>query len=296
MASIDHFSILLIGFVLLAAMAGAALAAQQLHHRFHPKERASSAASASGTSDAYIISAVLGLLALLLGFTFSLAVERYEARRSLVLQEANAIGTSYLRSQALPEPDRSRMSAILVAYTDNRVALGSATTRSRQKALLAQRDQLVDQLWSATLTAYDSVQFKPFAASLLATVNEVIDMDSARVAARKVRVPSEVFFTLWAYMIITAAIIGYARPTRDSRVLPALLFILLSMSSMLILDIDRPVSGGITESQSPMVDLRQTLRRQPPGTFDRWRSAATSSASGTTVVGAPTPTTDGAAR
>jgi hypothetical protein len=83
----------------------------------------------------YIVSGVLGLLALLMGFTFSLAVDRFEARRELVLQEANAIATTYLRTQLLEEPHRARISRMLVAYTDNRIALGQASSRDQARDL-----------------------------------------------------------------------------------------------------------------------------------------------------------------
>lgn len=86
-------------------------------------------ASEADGQEGYIVSAVLGLLALLMGFTFSLAVDRFDARRALVLQEANAIGTTYLRAQLLIEPHRSRMTDLLVRYTDNRILLAKAPRR-----------------------------------------------------------------------------------------------------------------------------------------------------------------------
>src|ERR1700741_2401422 len=68
----------------------------------------------------FMMSAVMGLLALLLGFTFSLSIERFDTRRSNVLNEANAIGTTYLRAQLLEEPHRARISKLLADYTDTR--------------------------------------------------------------------------------------------------------------------------------------------------------------------------------
>jgi hypothetical protein len=88
------------------------------------------------SQEGFVISAVLGLLALLLGFTFSLALDRYEARGVLVLEEANAIGTSYLRSQVLDEPHRSRKSRILLEYTETRVQLGQPSATEHRMALL----------------------------------------------------------------------------------------------------------------------------------------------------------------
>jgi hypothetical protein len=221
-------------------------------------------------SEGHIVPAVLGLLALLLGFTFSLAVDRFETRRILVLQEANAIGTSYLRAQALAEPHRSRMSKILLTYTEVRIALSKAPTDKFQK-LLATNDRLLTDLWAATLAAHDSVTSAPLSVPLLTSVNEVIDLDASRKAARAVRVPGEVLNALAIYLIVAAGILGYSRRGTGAPVLDVTLFVLLTMSYMLILDIDRPALGRIVEGQGPMISLRNTLRQQPPGTFDRWR-------------------------
>jgi hypothetical protein len=261
--------ILLIGTALFAAMLLAAATGRFL--RKQVKLDASEAGNGDdGGSEAYTISAVLGLLALLLSFTFGLAVDRFETRRALVLEEANAIGTSYLRSQALAEPDRSRMSRILTAYVDNRILLASAR-RAEIPKFLSINDRLLTELWSATLAANDRVSSLPLSMALLSTVNETIDLDASRKAARRVRVPDGVFVILTIYILLTAGILGYARSGSKAGPLRIILFVLLAMSYMLILDIDRPAMGGITEGQLPMLDLRDTLRKQPPGTFDRWR-------------------------
>lgn len=287
--TLDSIPILLIGVILLAAMMAAAVVGYLLRGRRTPPGKNQDEADQKadkdaddGGSEGYIISAVLGLLALLLGFTFALAVDRFESRRALVLQEANAIGTSYLRAQALPDPHRARLSKILVDYTDTRITLAT-TPRDRMKPLLATNDRLLTDLWSATLAANDSLGNSPFSVSVFSTVNEVIDMDASRKAARKVRVPAEVFLVLGLYIVVAAGLIGYARSKTQGRVLAALLFGLFTMSYMLILDIDRPGVGGITESQGPMEELRATLQQQPPGTFDTWRRAAA------TPAVAPTP-------
>src|SRR5262245_35151408 len=103
--------------------------------------------------EGYIVSGVLGLLALMLAFTLAMAVDRFETRRQLVLEEANAIGTTYLRSQLLGEPHRTRLSKLLVEYTENRIALATAP----RAELLATSNQLLTDLWAATAAAFDSI-------------------------------------------------------------------------------------------------------------------------------------------
>lgn len=128
------------------AMLAAAVVGSRLR-TWHDKRRTKDEPDGKGDHEGYLVSAVLGLLALLMGFTYALAVDRYETRRALVLEEANAIGTTYLRAQLLEEPHRARIGALLVAYTDNRIALATAAQRD-VPALLAQNDRLLTDLWT----------------------------------------------------------------------------------------------------------------------------------------------------
>ena len=217
----------------------------------------------------YIVSAVLGLLALLMGFTFSLAVERFEARRVLVLEEANAIGTTYLRAQLLSEPHRARMSDILRRYTDNRLALARAPPGTAGP-LLARNDALVTDMWSATSAAFPTIQGLNFSGAYLNSVNAVIDLGAARKAARIARVPAEVFAVLLVYLVTTAGVLGYVLKGAAVRAAGIFLFALLALSLALIVDIDRPTLGGIVEGQRPMEELRDSFAT-PPSVYDRWR-------------------------
>ncbi|HWU56440.1 MAG TPA: hypothetical protein VN175_13115 [Rhizomicrobium sp.] len=218
----------------------------------------------------YSVSAILGLLALLTGFTFSLAIDRFETRRELVLEHANAIGTAYLRVQLLPEPHRTRLSGLIVEYTDNIVALANAPP-DKTAPLLAKDDDIVTQLWAATAAGYDSVQDKPFSGVFMAAINSLIDNDGARRAARVARIPTEVFVVLLIYLFGAATVLGYMLKSHAGRIAGIFLIILFTLSLLLILDIDRPTTGTIRESQRPMEDLRASLKNQPPAVFDRWR-------------------------
>jgi hypothetical protein len=257
----------LIGLVLLATMFAASLLGEGLNRRV-AKKKDRDKGEEDGGREGYIVSATLGLLALLMGFTFSLAVDRFEARRMLVLEEANAIGTTYLRTQMLEPVDRARISQMLVDYTDNRLLLAKAQPDQIQP-LLARNDQMLTDLWTATLAAWPSIKGLDFSSSYLETMNNMIDLDSARKAARLARVPSTVFFVLFVYVITSAGVLGYAGANKEGRGATAFLFLLLAISLLLTLDIDRPRTGRVTESQAPMERLRDTLRSQPPEVFDR---------------------------
>lgn len=226
----------------------------------------------SDGQEGYIVSGVLGLLALMLAFTLAMAVDRFEARRVLVLEEANAIGTTYLRSQLLDEPHRSRLSRLLVDYTDNRIVLATAP-REDVPRLLIMNDQLLTDLWAATSAAFDTVKTLDFSSSYLETMNNLINLDAARKAARLAHVPTEVLLVLSIYIVVTGGVLGYVLTGLRGQLAGAFLITLLTGSLGLIIDLERPTLGGIVESQAPMELLRNWLESQPPEVFDRWRTA-----------------------
>jgi hypothetical protein len=219
--------------------------------------------------EGYIVSAVLGLLALLMGFTFSMAVDRFDARRLLVLEEANAIGTTYLRTQLMEEPHRTRISRLLVAYTDNRLELAKATSPQQGRPLLLTNDRLVTELWVATVAAWPTLRDYDFSSAYVESMNTVIDLDASRKAARLVRVPPVIFVVLFIYMFVTAGVMGYVLHGDRGRAAGGFMLVLLVLALALIFDIDRPMRGGVTEGQGPMERLRASLHNSPPSTYDR---------------------------
>lgn len=220
----------------------------------------------------------MGLLALLVAFTFSIALERFDTRRVNVLHEANAIGTTYLRTQLLEEPHRGRISKLLVDYTEARIALATAHRGPQQCELLRTSDGLVVDLWTATVAAFPSMRPYSFSHSFLDSMNNLIDMDAARKAGRGAHVPAAVFFALFLYLFAAAGVISYVVVGIRSRQTASVLFVLFGLLLLLIIDIDRPTSGGITESQEPMLQLQGFLKAQPPGrsidSMRRWRKVA----------------------
>lgn len=256
---------LTISAVLLGLMVGAAFLGR--HLRGWHRRRFGEEVDSKGQEE-IILSAVLGLLALLLGFTFSLAVDRYEARRRLVVDEANAIGTVYLRAQLLEEPHRLRMSRLLVQYTDNRIALAKAPPRRLLERLHRNRD-LIHDIWTAAKASFPTIQGLDFSSAYLESVNALVELGSERVAERMVRVPPEVFFVLFIYMITTAGVVGYVLKGPQSHLVATFLLALLTLSLMLIIDVDRPRTGIVQESQAPMEDVRRAMQLWQPESFDR---------------------------
>lgn len=216
--------------------------------------------------EGYLVSAVLGLFALLLGFTFALAVDRFDTRRVLVVQEANAIGTTYLRAQLLDPPHRERISRLLIAYTDNRVALAGA--QMAPPDLLAINDDLVTKLWQATVAAFPSMRDYELSSLFIESMNAVIDLDTLRKAARRAHVPSQVFEVLAIYGAGTSFVLGYVLTGWRGRVSAAFVLALFTLAFMLITDIDVATTGGIRESQEPMELLQAAFAARNPAVFD----------------------------
>ncbi|MFK4875030.1 hypothetical protein [Novosphingobium sp. ZW T3_23] len=267
--------IVLLGLILLIIVIGITWAGMRVGIKGAKSAPAADSLEKDDDVNGAIVPAVLGLLALLLGFTFALAIDRFETRRALVLEEANAIGTAYLQAQVLPQPHRERVSALLVRYTDNRVVLARTEAPEDRRQRLADNDRTVNDIWAATLAGFDSIKGLDMSSAFVSSINAVIDLDTSRKTGRMAHVPEEVFWVLIVYVLVTAAILGYTMRTRSSFHLACVMHVLVVMSLMLIIDIDRPAAGGIRESQFPMELLSKSMHAEPRAAYDRWRTPAT---------------------
>ena len=211
--------------------------------------------------------AVIGVLALLLAFTLSMAITRYESRRQLVLDEANTIGTTYLRSKMLPAPYAAQAADVIRQYVDNRLEFYNAgVDETRFNAANDQAGQLQNQLW-AIATAAIAQDNRAIATGLFVeTLNDTIDLQATRLAATRNTVPETVILLLFAVAIATAAIVGYNSGLSNQRHLFAAmtLIILITLIIWVLIDLDRPRRGLILISQQSMIDLQQSIQRDAP--------------------------------
>ncbi|UTA52941.1 hypothetical protein L3D22_11145 [Lysobacter soli] len=216
----------------------------------------------AGESEAFAMTSVLGLLALLIGFTFSIALSRYEARRELVVKEANAIGTTWLRMQLLDDVDRARMEAQLRRYVDARVAFGQAATDAEELAQYRRTEALQTELWTALMSVIAPFRDSPRASLLVSTTNESIDLAAERFATRQAHIPKRILRLLWLFALLAAAMVGYERAAH--RKSTTVLLILFTLAATLVVDLDRPSTGKINVPQQPMLDLRDSLGPPSP--------------------------------
>jgi hypothetical protein len=217
---------------------------------------------------AFIIGGVLTLLALLLGFTYSMSAGRFEHRRQLVIEEANAIGTTYLRAKTLPEPRSSEIQELLRQYTALRVEVTSTKAPGPEK--IREWDnrakQLHGLLWvPAAALARESPT--PVVSIFLVTLNEMIDLHTKRLAAFRNRVPSSIYLVLFVVSTILLWLVGHYFGSQQKRVriLTTLLAVLVASVMWLILDLDQPVRGAIRASQQSLIDLHQDLSHATGG-------------------------------
>lgn len=221
--------------------------------------RRSSRDAAESQQFGIIQGAILALLGLLLGFSFSGAMSRFSARQDIIVAEANAVGTAYLRADLFPDAHRSALRSLLREYTDARLELFARVDRDESAEVLARLTQLQARLWSASVAA---VREKPeFTVALLGPVNEVIDLLAVRNAAAARHLPGLVFWSIVACAMTSLALVGFAiaRSDRRLRASGIVLGVLISATLWITLDLDFPRAGLIRITDTPLRDLRASL-------------------------------------
>ena len=216
----------------------------------------------TGLDVSMIAAAILGILGLLLGFTLSMAVSRFETRRQLVLEEANAIGTAYLRTKLLPAPDSVEIANLLSEYVDARLQY-AASGRDFEQTLVAREKavRLQNNFWERA-SAYARRNPNPVIAGLLLqSLNQAIDLELARWTALHNHVPESVIYMIAVVALLAASVIGYSFGINGQRQLFSSFALTLAVTLVLtvIVDIDSPRAGLIRVSQRPMIELQRQL-------------------------------------
>lgn len=207
-------------------------------------------------------SAALGLLALLLAFTFSMAVSRYDTRKQLVMEEANAIGTTVLRTSLLPEPQREQARASLRAYVAARLAFYEAGEEGVQvDAALAEAGREQARLWALATDVAAQDPRSVSAGLFIQTLNDSIDLAEKRLVAYESHVPGTVMALLLLVSVLAFAFLGYGSALAGARHFrsTAVFALLVTLVVTLVLDIDRPRGGLIRVSQASMQRLAASL-------------------------------------
>jgi hypothetical protein len=242
------------------------MAATELGFRLGRRHRAD-ADDATRAHFATLQAALLGLLALIIAFTFSIAVARFDARKDLVIEESNAIGTTYLRARLLAEPQRKEVIGLLRAYVDDQLAFYAAgIDPARLAAANAATARVQERLWTIAIAMSEQDPRSVPTGLFVQSLNGVIDLHAKRIRALENRLPDAVIYLLLVVAVGTIGFVGYGRglAARRSFVSTTILSSLVALVFTIILDLDRPRRGLITVSQSSMERLQAVLKAAQP--------------------------------
>lgn len=212
-----------------------------------------------------IISATLGLLAFMLAFTFGIAAERFQARRQLLLEEVNAIGTSYLRASLLLEPHRSDIRKLLREYVDIRVNLAKENLREQKldfQKFISHSESLHDKMWSHAVAMAGAERSSEIDALFISSLNEVIDLHNSRITVLRYHIPPTIWYSLYFITLLSMVTVGYQVGLSGKGALKIGVVLALTFSAVvfLISDLDRPTDGYLRVSQQPMFELQQKMQ------------------------------------
>ena len=209
--------------------------------------------------------ALLGVVGLILAFGLALAVGRYESRRGAVVEEANAIGTTYLRAQTLAEPYRTASLERLIRYTDTSIRLSrSVPNSSSADEAVADGQELQRELWSVAGEALDSAPTASAPRLYVETLNEMIDMQTVRVSALNNRVPTAVLWLEIAGAAVALGLLAAYLAILGRGVVAVLLAAgLVTLLLLVTFDLDRPTRGLIRVPATPLTDLRDSMDLPP---------------------------------
>jgi len=213
---------------------------------------------------AAMVGSILGLLAFMLAFSFSLGAARFDARRLAVLEEANAIGTTYLRARLLPEPEKSEIMDLLRKYTELRAY---HLTETEMAEVITRSELLHEQIWSRAVTVADKNPASIMTGLFIQSLNEMIDLHSKRVlVGLHSRIPVSIWLVLFGLAFIGMASVGYQAGLTGTRRSPEMPILNLAFAAVLFLvvDLDRAHEGRLRVSQQSMIDLLKTMQTERP--------------------------------
>jgi hypothetical protein len=194
------------------------------------------------------------LVAFLIGFAFSGAASRFINRQDIIVREANALSTAYLRADTIAEPQRGELRAALREYTADRVTLLGREGSPRIEALLAKVNGLHERMWKSAINA--TQDNAPLMAVVLPPINEVIDLHTTHLAMARRHLPIPIMTVLLGTAAIGVGMIGLGngRAGRRFSLLDAIYGVVLAAALWMTIDLDYPGIGMIRVSNLPVVE------------------------------------------
>lgn len=225
---------------------------------FH--KRTWSASEDSRDDFTFVVGGILTLLALILGFTFSMAVTRYDQRKDYEEKEANAIATEYLRANQLQPTEASKVHSLLKSYLEQRILFYVTGNEDELRHINARTAQLQADLWAAASNV-PGLAPSPTSALLMTGMNEVLSSQAFTQASWRNRIPVSALILVFLISIMCNFLVGYTAHRRSAFLL-LVLPIALSISLFMILDIDSPRGGYIRVGPQDLSTLAESLGSQ----------------------------------
>jgi hypothetical protein len=206
-----------------------------------------------------LVGSLLALLAFLLAITMGMASDRFDTRRGLVLEEANSMGTTFLRAGYLPEPASSEIRNLLREYVPLRIA---PSDRATLLANIQRSEVLLQQIWSITEDEAKVTQQGDLMSTFIESLNETINLHESRVAAGVyARVPASILWLLVVGSVLTLGMVGYSAGLTGRRDLLSAIVLIVALGAVLalVIDLDQPRQGFVQVSQQPIIDLQEQI-------------------------------------
>jgi hypothetical protein len=207
-----------------------------------------------------MVGGLLGLMAFLLAFSIGIVINQHNARREMVVTEANAVGTAYLRVGFLDEPDRTRSRDLLTEYVEDRLIAVEDPTQL--ETMVARSEEIHGELWSIMEDNVRLGKDSDVMALLIESINEVIDVHTVRLTVGLLRLPRLLGIVLYAATILSFLLVGVANSADGKRdsiaiILFAVAFVVVLM---VLIDLDRPHEGLLNVPQTAMSELLRTMK------------------------------------
>jgi hypothetical protein len=211
-----------------------------------------------------VVGGMLGLMAFLLAFCIGIVINQHNGRKAMVVTEANAVGTAYLRAGFLDEAERGIVRDLLREYVQ--IRLDAVSEPSALDATLARSEEIHGELWSIMEDGVRAGQNSEPISLLIESINEVIDVHSLRLAAIDLRLPELLWFVLYSATLLSFLLVGVASSSDGKRDPLAILLFSLALVAvlMIVVDLDRPQQGILTVSQSALTDLLRQMTAAIP--------------------------------
>ncbi len=252
----------IIALIILALM----LLAMEVGYRVGLRGQATS--PDSRTQISAVQTSLLGILALMLAFTFSIALDRYNSRSLAVVNEANAIGTAFLRTGLLPEPPRAEAQRAFADYAGVRARMSTLTWNQKEErnSLHVRVLELQDRLWQQAAELSRQAPNPATTGLYVMALNQMIDANSSYMAELFRHVPYLVIFLLFSAFIVSGALMGFSAGLTGDRPAPAtfLMIAVIVLLMFTVMDLDRPYRGFIQVSSQSLIDLQKSIDAAVP--------------------------------